>query len=158
MPTDAELRAIEQAQDDVIVKCKLAEAIYLSLTAVICEPIPKNMKILLLRLAFVETVIRENDIEARETKCGILMHNRQTELATATCHVAQAEKIVAHQHEHVAQLQAENRPTDDAVKLLDTFIQTLATLEYHQRLLRDEVEGKHRKPEWIFARLAAAAV
>lgn len=86
-----------------------------------------------------------------------VLNGHETELAKATQHVTKARNIVARQYERIAQLRAEDRPTEDAINLLNTFIQTLAALEYHQRLLCDEAEGEDKKPQWIFSRLSTVA-
>ncbi len=83
------------------------------------------------------------------------MDELAVELIKAAQRIASAKTIVARQRLRIAKLQAERRPTEDSQQLLDTFIKTLAALEAHERLLRDEAEGKHRSPEWPHSRFAA---
>ena len=76
-------------------------------------------------------------------------------IVTAIRRVIRARQIVARQRERIARLEAEHWPTEDALHMLDIFIETLAALEHHQRLLCEEAEGRDRDPEWLFSRLAA---
>ena len=69
------------------------------------------------------------------------MENLEAELRTALRHVAQARDIVARQRDLIAKLTADNLPTRGDKALLDTFIATLACLEYHAQLLESEIDA-----------------
>ncbi len=135
MTTVAKLHSIERAPDDWIIE-SIGEAIRQSLQAIIHEPIPDRMALLLLRLALAEVINPGNEPE--------------TELDKARRLVAKAELIVARHRQRIAELQTEHRPTEDALNVLDTFIETLAAMKYQQRLLRHEAEGRDRNPGWFF--------
>ncbi len=79
------------------------------------------------------------------------------DLNRAAYHVVRARLIVARQLRLVAELRDEQRPSEDAERQLELYITTLACLEAHERLLRDEVEGKDRTPEWLHLRIQASA-
>ncbi|QGM96066.1 hypothetical protein [Methylocystis parvus] len=144
MTTMAEALAEERAQDEWMIRSTLGKAIHQSLQTIVREPLPNEMALLLLRLA-----------AAQATSSNEAWNGRLSELDIATRHVARGKLIIARQRERIVQLQAEQRSNEDARHMLDTFVETLALLEHHLHLLRDETEGKDQKPEWIFSRLAA---
>ncbi len=154
MTTMAALRLEEQEQDERVVLSELGKAIHDSLETLIHEPLPNELASLVLQLGLAETGNEPNG-ELLESYNLTLTQTPETELVRATRRVAKARLIVERQRARVAELQAEHRPTEDALSLLHTFSNTLANLEFHQRLLRDEAEAKDRKAEWIFARLVA---
>ncbi|MEK4034189.1 hypothetical protein WOC76_13005 [Methylocystis sp. IM3] len=150
MTTMDALRLEEQAQDERMIQSQLGKAIHHSLKTIIQEPLPNRMALLLLRLALAESAYPADGEEWRG-RLSTLMDAPETELDKATRHVAKARLIVSRQRERIAELQAEHRPTEDALRLMDTFSKTLANLEYHLRLLREEAEGKGKIPEWMRA-------
>jgi hypothetical protein len=149
-----ELREKEQVQDELRLQSTLGEAIHHSLQTIIREPLPNEMALLLLQLALAQVTGPKNG-ETWKSHISSLIGERETELDRATWHVANAKLIVARQRERIIRLQLEHRQTEDAQRLLNAFIESLASLEHHQRLLREEAEGKDRTPEWLFSRLAA---
>lgn len=56
MATVDELRSFEQAQDDLLVQRKLAEAMHVSLAGVKNEPIPHQIALLLLQVGMAELI------------------------------------------------------------------------------------------------------
>jgi hypothetical protein len=154
MTTTTALRSKEQAQDERIIQSELGKAIHHSLKTILQDPLPNRMALLLLRLALAQSAYPADGEEWRG-RLSTIMDAPETELDKATRHVAKAKLIVSRQRERIAELQAEQRPTEDALRLLNTFSKTLANMEYHLRLLREEAEGKDKLPEWMLARLAA---
>jgi hypothetical protein len=69
------------------------------------------------------------------------MEKLEAELKIALRHVAEAREIVARQRDLIAKLTADNLPTRGDEALLDTFIATLACLEYHAQLLESEIDA-----------------
>lgn len=149
MPTVAELLAEERAQDELIIQGALGKVINQSLSAIVHEPLPNEMALLLLQLALAESIDPGNGhITAAED-------TPETEFERVTRNVANARLIVARQRERIALLQAARRPTEASLELLDTFAKTLSALEYRYCLLCDEAEGKIGSLEWLFSRLTA---
>lgn len=77
------------------------------------------------------------------------MDDTESELSVATRHVAIAKDIVARQRIWLAELEAAQRPTEEARKTLDAFIETLAALEEHLSLLQDEEERHTQQPKVV---------
>lgn len=80
------------------------------------------------------------------------------ELNRAAHHVVRARLIVAQQLRRVAELKGEQVPSEDAERQLEIYLMTLACLEAHERLLRDEVEGKDKTPQWLHLRIQGHAL
>lgn len=70
----------------------------------------------------------------------ILAAEIETDLATATRHVAQGRLIVAQQYERIARLKALGSCTRDYEMTLGVFVCTLKILEDHERALRASAE------------------
>ncbi|WP_442756562.1 hypothetical protein ACNHKD_08135 [Methylocystis sp. JAN1] len=155
MSVVAELLAKERAEDERLIQSVLGNAIHHSLEAVTRKPLPEKMVLLLQKLAAIQA-FAPGAQEAPTLSSPARKKGRpETSLDRATRHIARAKQIIAYQRNRVAQLQAERRPVKDAMSMLDAFVETLATMEYHRRLLCEEVEGKDRVSRWIFARLGS---
>ncbi len=150
----AEFLADERAQDERMLQSALGKAIQESFQTIILEPLPDRIGLLLLQLALGKVISPETD-EAPLGDAVALMDEPEKLLAKATRHVAQAERIVAGQRERIVRLRAQDFPIEEALQLLDTFIRTLSTMQDHQRLLREEAEGKDVSAGWLFSRVAA---
>jgi hypothetical protein len=70
----------------------------------------------------------------------------ESEYAKAVRHVAEARQIVAEQRKRIERLKARGHPVFDHEQTLRVFEGTLAALEDHERLLRDEIRlSAHRR-------------
>ncbi len=150
----AEFLAEERAQDERMLQNALGRAVQESFQTIIHEPLPNRIGLLLLQLALGKVIDPEIE-EAPQGDVSGLMDEPQKLLVKATRHVVQAERIVARQRERIVRLRAQDFPIEDALQLLDTFIRTLSTMKDHQRLLREEAEGKDVSAGWLFSRVAA---
>ncbi len=97
MAAAAELPSTDEMQDDLIIQRKLAEALHPSLAAVTCQPLPSQIALLLLHLAFAETV-DPGSAEAWKAHFGVLMDAPETEIVTPLKSLASAGQIVARQY------------------------------------------------------------
>ena len=68
------------------------------------------------------------------------MGDIDTEIATATRHVAEARRIVARQRARIVKLKALGRATLDQELTLQAFVSTLALLESHAQELADSAK------------------
>ncbi len=91
MTTVAKLRSMERAQDEWIIQ-SIGEAIRQSFQAIIREPLPDRMALLLLQMALAETISPGND-EAWKSHISGLMDEPETELEKATRHIVGAKQL-----------------------------------------------------------------
>lgn len=153
MTSMAELLTNEREHDERMLQSALGKAIQESFETIVLEPLPNRIGLLLLQLALGKVIDSGIDEAPREVLAS--MDEARKLLAKASRHVAEAERIVARQRERIVRLRAQECPIEDALQLLNTFIKTLAAMKDHQRLLREEAEGKDLNAGWLFSRVAA---
>lgn len=150
----AEFLAEERAQDERMLQNALGRAVQESFQTIIHEPLPNRIGLLLLQLALGKVIDPEIDEAPQDDVLAITDEPRKL-LAKATQHVVQGERIVARQRERIIRLRAQDCPIEEALQLLNIFISTLSTMKDHQRLLREEAEGKDVSAGWLFSRVTA---
>lgn len=143
MATVAELLAEQRAQDEMTIQSALGNAIQQSFAAIIHEPLGDRIALLLLQLALDKVVNPVSD-DGRKEDTSAPTDQSEIEIDKATRHIAGAKRLVAQQRERIVRLQRERCPIEDAMQILNTFIETLAAMEHRQRLLCGEAE--HKKP------------
>jgi hypothetical protein len=84
------------------------------------------------------------------------MDDTESELSVATRHIAIAKDIVARQRIWIGRLAAARRPTEEAQKTLDIFVDTLTALEARRSFLQGEEEKQRRQARVVLFPLGRA--